>query len=148
MADRSFFAALLLCTAAARGEDRFGDKGQVVPFGGVGYSHTSSSGRSTDSLAVAPGAVWFVADHIGVGLSASVGYRSGSGLPSGVVSSAVTSVGIAPTVAAVVPLAERVALFPQLTAGLSWQWSSGQSAHNTTLQAFAPFVLTSRKIAE
>src|SRR5512140_1832009 len=139
MGRRMAYVAALLCAAGARADERFGVRGQVVPFGGIGFSHNSSNGTSTDFLGISPGALWFFADGVAVGGLASLGWQSGSqvnglaGSPS-----ATTSAGLAPELAATVALADRLVLFPQLTARFSWAWSGGSTFHGITLQAFAP----------
>lgn len=143
--DSRAIVAALLCAAAARGEDRFGARGQVVPFGGIGYSHSAGNGLSSDSVSLAPGVLWFVDDGFALGLSALFGYRSLSqptpGFPS---TTSKTSFGATPMAAAAFPLSERVAFFPQ--AGVSYSWlrdtSSGlaQTSHSVILQGFAPLL--------
>ena len=146
MATRTWFAAALLCAAAARGEERFGKRGQVVPYGGFGYAHDSSNGQTTNSVSVAPGAMWFFADGFAAGMQAGFSWRSGSVLSiSGVIfptPDTTTTLNLAPVVAAALPLGERLTLFPQLSAGFSWSWAGGGTAHGIEAEIFAPIVFT------
>ena len=45
--------ALLLIGSAARAQAAFGSRGQVVPFGGIGYSHTSVGNADANSISLA-----------------------------------------------------------------------------------------------
>jgi hypothetical protein len=140
-------AAVLLCAAAAHGEGGFGARGQLAPFGGIGYSHSAGNGISSDSVSLAPGALWFAVDGIALGLSAIFAHRSSSAqLPFFLqpVASSTTSFGGAPMAAAAFPLTERVAFFPQLEVNYLWQRVSGggisQTSHSISLQGFAPLL--------
>src|SRR5437660_442516 len=143
--DSRAIVAALLCAAAARGEDRFGARGQVVPFGGIGYSHSAGNGVSSDSVSLSPGALWFVDDGFALGLSAFFGYRSLSQPTTfGQITTSTTSFGGTPMAAAALPLAERVAFFPQAGVSYFWQRGSGggftQTSHSVILQGFAPLL--------
>lgn len=128
--------AVLLSAAPA---ESLGARGQVVPFGGLGFGYSSSNGESQTSLSFAPGALYFFGDRIAAGGQFVLDWRSGG---SGTFSTpAVTTVGIAPEVAAVLPLGDpRVALFPQLSLSYANSSGGGSSAHEISLNAFAPLV--------
>src|SRR6266849_295419 len=144
--DSRAIVAALLCAAAARGEDRFGARGQVVPFGGIGYSHSAGNGVSSDSVSLAPGALWFVDDDFALGLSAFFGYRSLSQPTPAASTTRTTSFGGTPMAAVALPLSERVAFFPQAGVSYSWQRVSvpepgfTQTSHSVILQGFAPLL--------
>jgi hypothetical protein len=141
MANR-FCLVLLLCTAAASAEDRFGTKGQIVPLGSIAYLHSSGS----DLFSIAPGLFWFPIDHLALGMSARIGYATGetvvvsAGAGSTVRSTSVTSLGLVPAVGGVISLGDRVALFPQGTVQFNWIWFSGVSQNTVDLNAFVPVI--------
>jgi hypothetical protein len=141
MANR-FCLVLLLCTAAASAEDRFGTHGQIVPLGSIGYVHSSGS----DFFSIGPGLFWFPIDHLALGMSARLGYATGetivvsTGGVSSIGSTSVTSLGLAPAVGAVISLGDRAALFPQGTVQLNWIWFSGISQNTVDLNAFVPVI--------
>jgi hypothetical protein len=142
MANR-FCLALLLCTAAASAEERFGTRGQIVPLGSIGYVHSSGS----NSFSIAPGLFWFPIDHLALGMSTRLGYTTGgtvlvstTGGASAVSSTSFTSLGLAPAVAGVISLGGGAALFPQGTVQFNWFWFSGGSLNEVDLNAFVPVI--------
>ena len=141
MTTRKVLAAGLLCAASVHAEQSFGARGQVVPFGGIGLGYSSSNGVSETALSLSPGALWFFADGFAVGAQAHLGWHSGT-TTFAVSTPAVTTVGAAPEVAAVLPLGDRVAFFPQIALGVSYAFASGSSAHGVALDGFAPIVFT------
>jgi hypothetical protein len=133
MARRIVVGALLLAGAAGA-EEGFGHRGQVVPFGSLSYSHLSANGQSGDDLSLGPGVLWFLTDYVSIGGSASYRYLSGPGF------TALHALGVEPTLAVALPLADNVALFPRFGVEFSWAWSGGNSANVTTLDGFVPLL--------
>ena len=99
MAHRAF-VVLLLLGAAARAETNFGARGQVVPFGGVSYTHGSAGGNSADQLTLAPGVFWFPTNSLAIGGSVQYAYGSGAGFTA-------HNLGFEPLVGFGVPLGDR-----------------------------------------
>jgi hypothetical protein len=132
--------AALLATAAVHAEDRFGQRGQVVPFGNVSYFHVSFANVSGDIFDLAPGALWFFTEAIAVGGAAHFSYATGFGGGSS------HTEGIEPQIGIAVPLGERAAFFPRV--GFAFNWFSqqtgpaglavGPSGLLLTMRAFAP----------
>jgi hypothetical protein len=139
-------AALLLTTAAASAEQSFGARGQVVPFGGLSFRHTSQNGVDTNSVSLEPGALWFVANSVAIGASALYGYTKG--VPLGGQTAPLTrgfhSVGVAPIIGVALPLADRLALFPRFSIRFLWEFPDGPggSLDLITMRGFAPVVFT------
>jgi hypothetical protein len=133
MARRILVAALLLASAA-RADESFGHRGQVVPFGTLSYSHVSANDQSGDELSLGPGALWFFTDYVAVGGSVTYRYVSALGF------TALHTFGVEPTLAVALPLADNVALFPRLGVEFAAAWSGGNSANAITLDGFAPLL--------
>ncbi|HEY2028875.1 MAG TPA: hypothetical protein VGH20_06670 [Myxococcales bacterium] len=140
---------ILSVGAAAHAEDRFGSGGQIVPFGNAAVARTSSGGLSQTVVSLAPGALWFAADGFALGLQARLSYASGvagsitvvNGVPvSSVNAPSVWAVGLAPEVATVLHLGDRLALFPQASFGFLSVSGGNASAHALDLTVFAPVV--------
>ena len=116
MAHRAF-VVLLLLGAAARAETNFGARGQVVPFGGVSYTHGSAGGNSADQLTLAPGVFWFPTNSLAIGGSVQYAYGSGAGFTA-------HNLGFEPLVGFGVPLGDRFAFFPRVGMAFSWRFPS------------------------
>jgi hypothetical protein len=123
----------LLAAAAVHAEDRFGQRGQVVPFGSLSYNHVSVGNTSGDILDLAPGALWFFTEAVAVGASARFAWFSG---PLGVSSHLV---GIEPQLGSGIPLGDRASFFPRVGFGFNWiSPQGGPSGYVLTMRAFAP----------
>jgi hypothetical protein len=89
-----------------------GDKGQIVPEGGVSFNASvptpGEAGSSSYSLSVSPTLLYFVADGWAFGASVAIGYFTSGDLHQ-------FSLGLGPTAAYALPISERASLFPQLT---------------------------------
>jgi hypothetical protein len=130
---------LLAVLLSAVPADSLGARGQVVPFGGVGLGFSSNNSQTQTSISLSPGALYFIGEQVAVGGRVLFGWRSaGSGTFS---VPATTTVGIAPEVGAVFPLADpRIAIFPQLDLSYANSWAGGGSSHGTSLNVFAPVI--------
>jgi len=133
MAHRAF-VALLLLGAAARAETNFGARGQVVPFGGVSYTHGSAGGNSADQLTLAPGVFWFPTNSLAIGGSVQYAYGSGAGFTA-------HNLGFEPLVGFGVPLGDRFAFFPRVGMAFSWRFPSpGNSTDRIFIDGYAPLL--------
>lgn len=142
---RRLLVLVLSFAASALADDRFGSRGQIVPFGGISVSHISFNGGSQSFVALSPGVLWFAVDGIAFGGQAAFSYASGdtAALDNGVpitVATRTWALSLSPEVAGVVHLSDRVALFPQVSVDFAGVWSSGVVGHTRNLQAFAPVV--------
>jgi hypothetical protein len=134
MAHRTF-AVLLLLGAAARAETNFGARGQLVPFGGVSYGHTSAGGNSADQLTLAPGLFWFPTNGLAIGGSVQYAYSSGFG------GFKVHSLGFEPLVGFAAPIADRLAFFPRVGMAFAWQFpTAGNSTDRIFIDGYAPLL--------
>src|SRR3954466_10173140 len=99
---RALAAIVVLASAAgapALGEEpRFGQKGQIVPLGSLSFSYSSVAPDlgSVTTVSLGPTLLWFVADDIALGGSATLVRRTVS---QGDGSATVSSYGVAPTAA-------------------------------------------------
>jgi len=108
---------VLLLIAAAVGvagpaHATFGDKGQMMPAGGVGLNGSfpapGDSGSTSYSVSVVPSLLYFIADRWALGGSAGIGYFKSGDFHQ-------FSLSLGPTVAYALPISERASLFPELT---------------------------------
>jgi hypothetical protein len=138
-------ALLLVVASSVHGEDRFGQHGQVVPFGSLSFRHTSR-GTSSNSVWVGPGVLYFPADSIALGISALYAYTEGIPLFGQTVtlSPGIHSVGFEPILGAAIPVADRVSLFPRFSMRFLWNLpgNGGPSLDLITIRGFAPLLFT------
>jgi hypothetical protein len=139
-------AASLLLASSARAEARFGDKGVVSPYGSVSFSYSATKLRYADGsadsldqtvLRFSPGAFYFVADGLALGVGLSAGYNSASTTSPVIAASHGNDVGLAPVAGFNLWLSERASLFPQVglsfdSAFISWG-NGGDSSRRTSL---------------
>ena len=123
--------AVLLIAVSARAEDRFGRRGQVVPFGSVSFQHSGGSGFDSNAIAILPGALWFAADNFAIG--GSVGYRRAWGGPF----ASIDALSISPEAGIAIPLGDRAAFFPRFGLESLTVWNGGNSSF-FAIRAFAP----------
>ena len=114
--------ALLLIGSAARAKAAFGSRGQVVPFGGIGYSHTSVGNADANSISLAPGAMWFPTNNVAIGGQVVYAFND--------FGASVHSLGFEPLVGFGVPLADHLAFFPRV--GMQFLWAFAPAAARVT----------------
>jgi hypothetical protein len=138
-------AAFLAVASAVHAEDRFGQRGQVVPFGSLSFRHTSR-GVTSNSVWVGPGVLYFPTDSVAFGISVLYAYTQGVAFfgQTATLSPGVHSVGIEPTVGAAIPMADRVSLFPRFSMRFlkNMPGTGGPSLDLLTLRGFAPLLFT------
>lgn len=136
MAHRVVAVVLLAGAAAARGEDRFGRAGQIVPSGAISFNY--AAGPEVGSIFVSPGVLWFPVNGIAIGGAASYGYVS-SQQSVNVLQPASHQVGLEPEVGVAIPMGDSFALFPRVGIAVTWLFPQGFGTQRfTTLQAVAP----------
>src|SRR4051812_25161194 len=111
MRHRIALLALLAGGAAARGEDRFGTAGQIVPSGVISLNYFA--GPDFANIFVSPGVLWFPVNGIAIGGAASYGYVS-SQQGAGFIQPATHQVGLQPQLGVAIPLGDKMALFPRV----------------------------------
>jgi hypothetical protein len=116
--------------------ERFGDKGQLVlderfKLAGT-YDRTQVNSDFTISnkaIAIAPGASYFIAPRLSLGLQVLVSHvafdTKTKGAISGDFHNALTQVGIAPSVGYAVPLSDQLSFWPQAAVQYTKGWTSG-----------------------
>jgi len=124
--------ALLFAGAAARAESAFGSHGQIVPFGGIGYSHTGG-GADFNQIGFAPGAMYFPTNNVAIGGQLIYIFDDFAG-------NAVHSLGFEPLVGFGVPLADKVAFFPRVGMRFVWAFQSGGTGNQVSIDGFAPLL--------
>ena len=125
--------ALLLIGSAARAQAAFGSRGQVVPFGGIGYSHTSVGNADANSISLAPGAMWFPTNNVAIGGQVVYAFND--------FGASVHSLGFEPLVGFGVPLADHLAFFPRVGMQFLWAFASGGGSSNrVAIDGFAPLL--------
>jgi hypothetical protein len=125
--------ALLLIGSAARAQAAFGSRGQVVPFGGIGYSHTSVGNADVNSISLAPGAMWFPTNNVAIGGQMIYAFND--------FGASVHSLGFEPLVGFGVPLDDHLAFFPRVGMQFLWAFASGGgSANRASIDGFAPLL--------
>src|ERR671924_1691043 len=107
MTRRAVIAALLI-GFSVQAEDRFGARGQVVPFGSVTFAHFGGNGNDGNAIGIAPGALWFAQDRVALGGSVGYFHSWGGAFSSGHVTTYEPQVGV------VIPMGDRAALFPRI----------------------------------
>jgi len=138
-------AVLLVASgAAAGGEDFFGRRGDVLPFGSVSFRHTSLNNTDTNSVSVAPGVLVFPADGFAVGLSVLYAYTTGVPVAgqTAPLRQGIHSAGFEPIVGGTIPIGDRAALFPRLSMRFLWTIPSapGPRVNLITIRGFVPVV--------
>lgn len=147
---RAIWAIVVLASGAAppalAGEARFGQRGQVVPLGSLGFSYSSvaPNSDSVTTLSLGPTLFWFVADDIALGGSATVARRTQS---QGDTSITISSYGVAPGAAYNLRLSPLTSLLPQVAVAFNWQeiaispsGTTNPRLNTISLQLFVPIL--------
>jgi hypothetical protein len=146
---RALAAIVVLASAAGAPalaeEPRFGQQGEVVPLGSLSFSYSSVAPDlgSVTTLSLGPTLLWFVADDIALGGSATLVRRTVS---QGDSSATISSYGVAPTAAYNLRLSPRASLLPQVAVAFGWQeFTTSPSGNNPSLstislQLFVPIL--------
>ena len=157
MLHRWLFKSCLVLVAAALATnafaaEKFGQRGQIVPLGSIGFSSStntppSSAGAgakssTTTNLSLGPGLRYFVIDNLAIGLTLL--YTSSSSKTDGASESEdMTAVGAAPVIAYNIGMGESVSLLPELSLAYM-SADNGKSGDaqfkltNTTLGVYVP----------
>ena len=157
MLHRWFVKSCLVLVAAglstnAFAAEKFGERGQIVPLGSIGFSSStdtppSSAGAgakssTTTNLSLGPGLRYFVIDNLAIGLTLL--YINSSTKTDGASeTSDMTAVGAAPVIAYNIGLGESVSLLPELSLAYK-SADNGKSGDkefklkNTTLGVYVP----------
>ena len=139
-------AALLTVASAVHAEDRFGHRGQIVPFGSLSFRHTSLGNSDTNSVWIGPGVLWFPADSIAIGISPLYAYTKGIPFAgqTAVLPQGIHSIGFEPILGVAIPAGDRVTIFPRFSIRFLWNLpeNGGTSLDLITMRGFVPLVFS------